>query len=516
MIQLTARIFQDGQVIGYQATDGTQTRNLTKQEAWAYAKQKHIINVVASGTLENPSLSGTNGFQLKNLPELTPEMKKIHYYELNATYIRNMINGNVGEIPYTDFENRVRELLNNDLMNGVIQGGSKNMHQMSNYFTLINALDHSKLKGGAIIPVVKPKFSTEEEKKEFREKVEIPLIKGEILNAYFEIFIDIMSRYKRTHIKPNRVIWDSLVDDVAMRAIESIVRHDKSLLAIDVDIRQLVYEVKNEVVDSKSMSEKQEIMEEIEAFGFKSGDKEINENLLDKLLEQTKKIQAQTIDGINQIRLVKEMMKYERAMESTTSIIGYKIKYTGPQPFEIDRVEVNFKSKSRVTLQPGESICLSNVETALLLSHPLINGKISNAELGRANKISRAESLYNILDAFYLILTKEFKEKHSGVSMHDAGFKIHIENYISQDEFNRYFATNKVLEHLRKAESLAPAKIQQIKQSGTVINSNGNIKQVNTGNNNTIDNSVKQNDKVSNPKRQDGINDLFNKFQNRK
>ena len=134
MIQLIARIFQDGNIIGYQATDGQQTRNLTKQEAWAYAKQNKILNVEASGTLQNPSLSGTNGFQLKTLPELKTSGHSIpkksnnpfdgvrfQQHDLYASIVRiftaNPLTTHVKE---TTLLNIGKDALKNDLNSGVL------------------------------------------------------------------------------------------------------------------------------------------------------------------------------------------------------------------------------------------------------------------------------------------------------------------------------------------------------------------------------------------------------------
>ena len=69
MLQITARIFKGNQLIGYVITDGNEEKPVTKEQAWYYAKEKMIQNVVAVGTQFDPSLSGTNGFELKSLPQ---------------------------------------------------------------------------------------------------------------------------------------------------------------------------------------------------------------------------------------------------------------------------------------------------------------------------------------------------------------------------------------------------------------------------------------------------------------
>lgn len=509
MIQLTARIFQDGNLIGYQATDGVQTRNLTKQEAWAYAKQKQIINVVASGTLQNPSLSGTNGFQLKTLPELKEDNISLHIYELNAAYVRNLINGKTGIIDFLNYEKKMTELIKLELNNGVIPGGIENMHQMSKYFTLVNVLDHSELKGGAIIPVITPALEGEE-LKAFQEKVEIPIIENETIVVYLDYFIEKLNEYKRTRAKLNVPLSD-IEDEIAIRTTEALLKNDKSLLTLDINIKNIIVEFHKESGLYEALKN---------ASVVESDDVDIDK-IIDKIAEELKKAKSQAIDNLNNLRLLQTVKKYKRDMKPTTSIIGYKLKYTGPQPFEIDRVEVNFNGKNKIMLQTGDTICLSRAETALLLSHPLINGEIANAHLAGAHKENAKKTLYNILDTFYLAITKEFKEAHHGISVHDVGFKVHVESLISQDEFNRYFATDKVVSELKKRGIQVQPKPKQPKSKGTSINIgnvnfNGNVEQVNIGDNNSVNQTVIF-DQTITARKQDkgkGLTGLFNMFHN--
>lgn len=70
MLVVTARLFKDNQLVGYRLSDGQSTQDLTKQQAWMYAKNKQIFNVVATGTEQDPGLSGIDGFELKSLPQI--------------------------------------------------------------------------------------------------------------------------------------------------------------------------------------------------------------------------------------------------------------------------------------------------------------------------------------------------------------------------------------------------------------------------------------------------------------
>lgn len=70
MLQITARLFKNNQLVGYQLTDGQEIQNTDRLLTWLYAKNKQILNVVATGSRTNLDLSGTNGFELKKLPDI--------------------------------------------------------------------------------------------------------------------------------------------------------------------------------------------------------------------------------------------------------------------------------------------------------------------------------------------------------------------------------------------------------------------------------------------------------------
>lgn len=78
MLVVTARLFKDNQLVGYRLSDGQSTQDLTKQQAWMYAKNKQIFNVVATGTEQDPGLSGIDGFELKSLPQIKWQEKHIN------------------------------------------------------------------------------------------------------------------------------------------------------------------------------------------------------------------------------------------------------------------------------------------------------------------------------------------------------------------------------------------------------------------------------------------------------
>lgn len=91
MLKITARIFDDNQLVGYLLTDGKAEKPVTREQAWKYAKNKMIENVVAVGSanVQTPfgasnsaSLSGKNGFELKSLPKIEEVCNSNEIYEM--------------------------------------------------------------------------------------------------------------------------------------------------------------------------------------------------------------------------------------------------------------------------------------------------------------------------------------------------------------------------------------------------------------------------------------------------
>lgn len=69
-LRMTGRVFENGRLIGYEVTDGNEVRKLSKEEAWVYARRNLIENVRASGPVSKLLVTGTNGFEIKKLPEI--------------------------------------------------------------------------------------------------------------------------------------------------------------------------------------------------------------------------------------------------------------------------------------------------------------------------------------------------------------------------------------------------------------------------------------------------------------
>lgn len=104
MLVVTARLFKDNQLVGYRLSDGQKQQDFTKQQAWMYAKNKQILNVTATGTEVDPGISGTNGFELKKLPEIkwgetnNKKSRLLGYYLLVTHTLYDGVNLGCGSI----------------------------------------------------------------------------------------------------------------------------------------------------------------------------------------------------------------------------------------------------------------------------------------------------------------------------------------------------------------------------------------------------------------------------------
>lgn len=99
MYKVIARLFKNNQLVGYTLDDGTSQRDITRNIVWELAKSHQIMNVKATGTIEDMTLSGINGFELKSLPQRIfgePVKKEEDFkptvYDLSAQITREFLN----------------------------------------------------------------------------------------------------------------------------------------------------------------------------------------------------------------------------------------------------------------------------------------------------------------------------------------------------------------------------------------------------------------------------------------
>lgn len=142
MLVVTARIFDKSQLIGYELqNENGEKGQFTKQQVWGYAKQKMIQNVKASGTEQEPVISGTNGFELKRLPEIkwSKPALEITNYDAYAAINRGLMDGGsleeLSTIPRSQCIEAIKLFLETS---GELHAGNKNT--LSNSIKVIRVL----------------------------------------------------------------------------------------------------------------------------------------------------------------------------------------------------------------------------------------------------------------------------------------------------------------------------------------------------------------------------------------
>ncbi len=151
MLVVTARLFKDNQLVGYQLSDGQSTQDCTKQQAWYYAKNKQILNVVATGNEANPGLSGTNGFELKKIPEIKwkePEVSsKFDVQDLLAAFLYRTVSSNETLLKklenidsFDEYKRRLSEMQKQAIKDRVNQEGLKERRIWSDSASVENGL----------------------------------------------------------------------------------------------------------------------------------------------------------------------------------------------------------------------------------------------------------------------------------------------------------------------------------------------------------------------------------------
>ena len=174
MLTVTARLFKDNQLVGYRLSDGQSTQDFTKQQAWTYAKNKQIANVVATGTEQEPGLSGVNGFELKSLEQIkwsdkTPsnsESKCYNTQDLLSSGIRLRLNGAVVTAD-SNIASMYKQNLREEAQSGKVN--TVMIRSMSNYFKVVNTLADPTQKGGSIAVAIPTGEQLEKQKQALLE-----------------------------------------------------------------------------------------------------------------------------------------------------------------------------------------------------------------------------------------------------------------------------------------------------------------------------------------------------------
>lgn len=349
MLTITARVMNGTSVVGYQLSDGVSTQLATKEQAWMYAKNKQIYNVIATGDQSNPGLSGTNGFELKKLPDITEDKLDYKYsqQDLIAAELRAIQKG-IKAPSFNDNKDRVnwmKQLIQND-----IQSGISLSNNLSRCITVENTLYNK-----------------------FGKKDSIVVNRDTLGYSIIDIIQDIISVANSIGKRAESLGLKSFkAEDIAMtNDVKQKIQYMPE--KIKIALKTVEQDVESEKYDRDTLEGVSNLLDYWENLfeSFLS-----NQNILtDKLVECTDAL-------VPYITLIKTACS---ELKSTQSIIGYRLKYTGPQPLTITRIALD-NTDSQITIQPNESICLSRVEISLLGSRPDVQCLFANGKIEAGSK----------------------------------------------------------------------------------------------------------------------------------
>ena len=389
MLQIIARITQGTEVVGYQLTDGSMTQSVSKGEAWTYAKNKMISNVVGTGTEDSPVLSGINGFELKKLPTIPynqtqREYKAQDYY---AAHARAIIQGDAEALSMIDDIHReeYKNILKAYLKRDVEQRGIQITNDMSPYIKVINTLyDSEKLKNHIVMDMISVIDKIVEKANMLKpEKVTINKIKSMDSAVITDICIQVLT-------------------------ISNQCAHLKETTNIDKKQKDILGDFCLVISSTFSVPDNEINMEELL-------------NIKNMLLKTFINLDTKGAGFITPSHIISD-------------ILGYRIQYTGNKPLIITRMTSTPEhSTKQVQIKPNEIICLNRAELVLLASNPSINWVLANGKMVQSSRRNH-KTMYSYFNSIYFKFNAA-EDSHA----HATDTIRSIYNYVDEKIFATYF-----------------------------------------------------------------------------
>lgn len=179
-----------------------------------------------------------------------------------------------------------------------------------------------------------------------------------------------------------------------------------------------------------------------------------------------------------------KMAANPRSLAPTQSVIGYKVKNIGSQPIPVTRMTATPDHfTSQASLNPGQSMCLSRAEMAILASKPEIGCTFANGKLVNASYRTNA-TLYEFLTRCYFNFNSldtsdcnryELANPANKFGVNSPNIKLDVRKLESPDIVNTYFVNHQVLapfqtkreeQRLQETAQQAQRMQEKIQQSG--------------------------------------------------
>lgn len=382
MLAITARLFdENGKLAGYAVTDGQQTKQLSRLDTWNYAKQKMIMNVTASGDVNDPVISGTNGFELKKLPEIRAnkaEAKPFTTQTLDAIILRNLISGKIKTIESTKvLHEQAKQQLKEEITSGKLDRNK--LGGLSESIFVKHVLKYKGVTGGSL---------------EMRNiKQIVPELKQSLIKDRQRIEQD---------TRENGIVLMQEISENSKKVIKSLI---------------------NALTVTSTTENKENTKESIN-------------KLLDDTTAVSKEEALVSLDVI--IKFVDEMEKYinsndtsfktMNSLQPAAPVIGYQIEYRGQEPINTYRISPLTKQLEPFIIQPNTIINLNRAEMAILSSLPEIGCTFRNGKVVSSSKRITGD-LYTVLSSCY------FSFNEGGI----AGKEITVQQVEKPEIIEKYF-----------------------------------------------------------------------------
>lgn len=438
MLVVTARLFKDNQLVGYRLSDGQSTKDFTKQQAWLYAKNKQIANVVATGNEQEPGLSGINGFELKSLEQIKwsdkalsqSEKKCYNTQDILASGIRlrlkgGIVNGN------SDTVSMYKRNLKEEIQSGKVNTAM--VRSMSNYFKIVNTLADSTKKTANIVVALPGGEQYEKQKQAWLAEKDMNIrlaqclikVSNRLLNAAKEL---VNQGY--TEVKAEELISK-------------------------VDIREL-----KEANSEHVAAELKELIDQFKAIGTTETNEMINLQNYIKAFTELTPLLDEFLEKIKNMEFTPR-----RTLQATSPIIGYRIEYTGDKPIETFRMTATGDhTMVPFTINPGQTVCLSRAELSILGSKPEVGCTFANGKLVEGSKRGSDKDNYSFLSSNYFA----FNFTEDGPSVNDPDIKKLVTHFVSGDDLGRYFIPSMSTQSTCQKESIK--KLQSSKKATDIFN----------------------------------------------
>jgi hypothetical protein len=399
MFKVTKRLFSDGKLIGYALTDGNSEAPFDRLQVWEMARNKQIIDVVASGTPDDPTISGTNGFELKSLPQVKwnrdtdyrpDKIQKYTTQDLLGCALREMIRQGRGDIfpasaDKKERHNEMMALFRRDLENDVLT----NCHTLGYSIKIVNRLIDSSQPDSRIS------------------------LTG--LNANEQ---EMAKDFIRKHIE----------------ALEAIKNNANTLSQKDVSDRiTYVLGSLNAKYSGQQSDSVKELVESINTTVRLTLEAGSNNDSPTDLINAAEA----AIDALNKLIESPDILSKIKHFTHTAPIVGYRIQNTGKGPIEITRITASKDhTQKNIVLNPGDTTCLSKLEMIVLSARPEIGCRFYNAKVVATSYIKQKADLYENLLTYYVSMTTERETQDIN------NFEREVSEFVDKDTVATYFVEN--------------------------------------------------------------------------